>query len=309
MNRFNDYRRHLERAAASWFADRKLPVQKRAYILEGPRDWKDNLIDPALAVYITDEKNRRERHAESFPLHKYLHHGLSSQAMVFNLAVPLFKAFDVDALAHGFTAVGVTWPGKRATGRLEAKDREIFSEAQGQATSFDLCIEGDGSPVYVEAKLVEKEFGGCSMLAGGDCDGANPARDWDMCPLQRLGRRYWERLDELGFLVGPMLESPVCLLGPYYQFFREAAFVISKDAQYVLLVHGDNPAFQRGDDPERGLWPFLCQFVPADYRGRLHLVTLQAAADSVHATGRHRSWIHQFRKKYALDGLADAQNS
>ncbi len=300
MTRFFDYRRNLERAAASWFADRRLSVQRRPYILASQRDWPDNLIDPAHAEYINEEKRRRQRLGESFPLHKYLHHGLSSQAMLFNLTVPLIKALDEDALADGFIAAGVPWPGRKATGTLEVHDREVFGESQGQPTSFDLCIEGTGPTVYVEAKLVEKEFGGCSMLAGGDCDGANPARDWRACPLQRMGRRYWDRLDELGFLEGPMAESPICLLGPYQQFFREAAFALSQGGHYALLVHGDNPAFLRSEEPERGLWPFLCGFVPEAHRSRLHRVTLQQASLSVRGSHRHLDWIREFRKKYGL---------
>ncbi len=300
MIRFSDYRRKMERAAAAWFKGRGLPVQqRRAYILREWKDWPNNLIDPALAVVVQREKQRRRSLNEGFPLHKYLHHGLSSQAMLFNLVLPLLD--DLDALADAFSDAGAPWPVAGAVGRLEVEDRDVFNEVKGQPTSFDLCIEGDaGPPLFIEAKLVEQEFGGCSVFDGGDCDGTNPAGGPDVCPLHRWGRTYWTKLDEFGFLSGDMASSPVCLLGPYYQFFREVIYALSKGGHYVLLVHGDNPAFQRPDKDGHGLWPTLSRFVPDRYRCRLHRVTLQSAADAVEATNRHRDWIYDFQQRYAL---------
>jgi hypothetical protein len=306
MIRFADYRRRMERAASAHFAERGARVSPKAsYILESLDVWHENLVRPELARLVTDERARRSG-VESFPLHKYAHHGLSSQAMLFNLVLPLFEADDVDALADAFRDAGAPWPGPGAHARLEVTDRAVFAEDGGQPTSFDLCVEGPaGPPLFVEAKLVEREFGGCSMLEAGDCEGENPAGRPDRCPLHRMGRAYWTRLAELGFDTDAMRASPVCLLGPYYQFFREVAFALTRGGHFVLLVHGDNPAFWR-DDGARGLWPFLTRFVPEAFRGRLHRVTLQSAAAAIAATGRHDDWIGTFRRRYALDAPAPA---
>ncbi len=301
--RFQAYRRRLEGAAARYFAERGLPVRARApWILADAERWADNLIDPAWAGLVAAEQARHAAAGEGFPLHRHAHHGLSSQAMLFNLVLPLLAADDLDALAPAFA--GAPWPGPGARARLECSDRATFAEDRGQPTSFDLCIEGPGGPpLFVEAKLAEPGFGGCSLLAGGDCAGANPAADPRRCPLHRLGRRYWERLDALGFLDGPIAEGPACALGPWYQFFREAAFALLHGGHYVLLVHDHNPAFQRtgpGGGAE-GLWPWLRSLVPPAHRPRLHRVTLQQVAEVLAATGRHDAWLPAFRARYALD--------
>jgi len=44
---------------------------------------------PEVADYIRQQASEAEEESENFPLHKYIHHGLSSQAMIFNLVGPL----------------------------------------------------------------------------------------------------------------------------------------------------------------------------------------------------------------------------
>jgi len=299
MLRFATYRERLERSAAAWFTAQGHTVQRTPYVLARWEDWPRNLLDPDLAALVDAERASREAKGEGFPLHKWLHHGLSSQAMLFNLVLPLLAREDVDALAESFRAAGAPWPGPGATARLEVEDRAIFGEAQAQPTSFDLCIEGPaGPPLLIEAKLVEASFGGCSLRENGDCDGENPARDPARCPLTAIGRRYWQRLDEHGF-TDALAAGPHCALALHYQFFREAAFALTRGGHYILLVHADNPAFRR-DDGARGLWPFLLRSVPERHRSRLQLVTLQHAADALQATGRH-PWVAEFRERYALD--------
>lgn len=303
MPRFADYRARMESAAARWFADRALSTHARIpYLLRDRDGWPENLVDPTLARLVEEEMRRRAGTGATFALHQYVHHGLSSQAMLFNLVLPLVRSGRVDDLRAAFVAAGAPWPGPGAGARLEVEDRTVFLESAGQPTSLDLAIEGPhGPPLFVESKLIEQGFGGCSVLAGGDCDGSNPARDPGRCPLHRWGRSYWTRLGELGFLSGELADSPLCLLGPHYQFFREAAFALARGGHFVLLVHGENPAFQDPRDPERGLWPFLLRFVPEEHRPRLHRVTLQAVVAVLEEAGGHEDWLRSFRAKYALD--------
>ena len=294
--RFADYRKRMEKAAVTWMTGRKLLTSQVPYILGEHAQWPQNLLEPDLARMIEAERSLRASRGEGCPLHKYLHHGLSSQAMLFNLVLPLQRDGDIDALKGGFAAAGIPWPGPGATARLEVEDREMFHENSGQPTSFDLEISGpEGPSLYIEAKLVEQEFGGCSLLEGGDCDGENPATDHQKCPLVGMGRRYWERLDALGF---DLSAGPICPFGSYYQFYREVAYALTRGGHYVLLVHDQNPAFWK-EDGSRGLWPFLLKSVPAQHRSRLHRLSLQQLAEALRQTGRH-PWIDEFSTRYAL---------
>lgn len=295
--RFADYRKRMEKAASAWMLGRKLLTSQAPFILKDHAQWPQNLLEPGLAGMIEAERARRATTGAGFPLHKYLHHGLSSQAMLFNLVLPLQQKGDIDALKGGFDAAGIPWPGPGAAARLEVEDRSLFNENSGQPTSFDLEISGPGGPsLYIEAKLVEQEFGGCSLLEGGDCDGENPAKDHQKCALVGLGRRYWERLDALGF---DLSVGPICPFGSYYQFYREAAFALTAGGHYVLLVHDQNPAFWK-DGGERGLWPLLLRSVPEQHRSRLHRLSLQQLAEALRQTGHH-PWIDEFSTRYALN--------
>ncbi len=295
--RFADYRSRMEKAATAWIKGRELLTGQAPYILKEHSLWPQNLLDPQFSEMILAERSLRASSGEGFPIHKYLHHALSSQAMLFNLMLPLMKEGDVDALSRGFEAAKIPWPGPGARARLEVEDRSLFNENAGQPTSFDMEISGpDGAPLYIEAKLVEQEFGGCSLLEGGDCDGENPASDQEKCALVGMGRRYWERLEELGF---DLSAGPICPFGSYYQFYREVAYALTRGGHYVLLVHDQNPAFWK-DQGNRGLWPFLLKSVPEKHRHRLHRLTLQQLATALRQTGRH-PWIDEFSTRYALE--------
>ena len=283
--RFSDYRRQMERSASAWFAQRELMVRPNApYILQRKDAWRDNLILPQLAGHIEGER-------KGFPLHKWVHHGLSSQAMLFNLLLPLIERDAVDDLQPAFD--GMPWP-EGASIRLEVEDRAVFDETQGQPTSLDAVVEGGGPSLFIEAKLVEPGFGGCGQLELGECDGRSPALDHALCPLHQKGRRYWTRLEELGFDVD---HGPFCALANNYQFFREAAFALHKGGHLVLLIQDDNPAFW-AEEGQRGLWPLLVDLAPEQHRSRLHRVSLRAAVEALRASGRHEDWLGGFEQRY-----------
>ncbi len=63
------------------------------YLLAEWEDWGSNIILPEVAEYITKERQIRSA-KKGFPLHKYIHHGLSSQAMLLNLVGPLIVRQD-----------------------------------------------------------------------------------------------------------------------------------------------------------------------------------------------------------------------
>ena len=70
---------------------------------------------------------------------------------------------------------------------------------------------------------------------------------------------------------------------------------------FVLLFDDRNPAFRRPDDRgQRGLLPFLMEFVPEQHRGKVIPLTIQKAVRVIEVYGRHDDWIGKFAKKYGL---------
>jgi len=301
-------RRHFEQAlqaaAADWFASRKRRVRaNQPYILEKYADWPHNIIVPEVAQRIQAEKARRKKNKQGFALHNYIHHGLSSQAMLFNLVGPLAVQDDLDPLKTAIEAQGLTWPAGKVSASFEYEDRSVFNEDRGQPTSFDLIIrDSAGYPaIFLEAKLVEREFGGCSVFADGDCDARNPARDFSLCYLHQIGRMYWPLLAKHGFLDGPLGKEATCLLAVHYQFFREIVFALDLGGAFVLLADARSPTFwQECDGATRGLLPLLLSFVPQSLRSRVGMVTVQEVVTAIQETGRH-AWITDFESKYALN--------
>ncbi len=298
------YERRLQTTAAKWFAARGCSVRpKDRYILAEWDQWPENIILPEVAGFIAAARRDCESRGVPFPLHKYIHHGLSSQAMLFNLIGPLVVRRDLTPLQTAFLAAGIPWPGDGATATFEVEDRSVFNEDSGQPTSVDLVISGNGlAPgLYIEAKLSEHEFGVCSVFDQGNCEGMNPAADSSLCYLHFIGRRYWQRMAEHGCLEGPLLQSPVCLLAGYYQFFRELLFAVHKGGYFVLLYDRRNPTFVRlGPSGERGLLPFLTSLLPDALRAWVRRIAIQDVFDAIMASGRHDDWAPQFAEKHDL---------
>jgi len=281
--RHRTFERALRKTAAAWF-------------------WPDNIIDPAVAAYIQAEREQHKLEQKPFPLHKYIHHGLSSQAMLFNLVGPLIVRDDLGVLQDVFARQGLAWPEGVASADLEYEDRAVFNEDTGQPTSIDLVLKDEsGHPrLFVEAKLVEKEFGGCSVFSNGDCDGRNPARDFSLCYLHHIGRKYWSLLKKHGFLDGPIGTDTTCILTAYYQFFREVLFALEYDGTFVLLRDVRNPTLDCPNPAgRRGLMPFLSGMVPETLRPRIGSISIQQVVKAVEDSGRH-PWIVEFQEKYGL---------
>lgn len=292
----------LRRAAAGWFAARGYPVHpKMPYLLASWDDWHNNIILPEVATYIVQERALRST-KKGFPLHKYIHHGLSSQAMLFNLVGPLIVRHDLTPLEIAFRKNSIPWPEGQMEASLEYENRKVFNEDSGQPTSIDLIIQDEyKSPkVIVESKLAEREFGGCSVFRAGDCDGRNPAKDFSICYLHHIGRRYWELLKQYGFLDGPIGNEATCILAIHYQFFREVLFALEMNCTFVLLFDERNPTFLcKGYHKKRGLLPLLLSFVPEGLHDRVATISLQHVVMAIKSTGRHE-WIQEFESKYGL---------
>lgn len=293
----------LRKSNADWFAERGYAVNERMpYLLSGWDQWPQNIIVPELVDHINTEKYERALRREGFPLHKYIHHGLSSQAMVINLVGPLIISGDLHPLQKAFEEAGIHWPQGMVSAKFEVEDRKVFNEDTGQPTSIDLMIQGQDArqTLYIESKLVEHEFGGCSVFTAGDCDGASPARNFSHCYLHHLGRQYWPLMEKYGFLEGLAGTSPICPFALYYQFFRELLFAVESGGDFVLLFDQRNPTFFCGDGPEqRGLMPFLTTFVPEGLKQRIHFISVQQVITAYKRSGEV-NWVEKFEKKYGI---------
>jgi POLQ-like helicase len=293
----------LHKSNANWFAERACDVNNRMpYLLERWEDWPKNIILPEVANFIQTEQKLRNDLGERFPLHRYIHHGLSSQAMLFNLIGPLVVQGNLAPFKLALEAVGISWPPEVVTPIFEVENRKIFNEDTGQPTSIDFVIQGNDNTrsLFIEAKLVEREFGGCSVFQGGDCDGRNPYKNFNDCYLHYIGRRYWILLEKYGFLSGLTGISAICPLALYYQFFRELVFAIESGGDFVLLYDERNPSFYSdGLSGDRGLMPFLTQFVPEGIHSRIHSISIQQVIETFRCQEEF-AWLPEFKKKYAL---------
>ncbi len=302
FKRYKVFENELRHVAANWFSEKGLPTNARmGYCLKSHDSWTKNIICGEVADYITKRQKELEG-KESYPLHKYAHHGLSSQAMVFNLVGPLIVKKDLEPLREVIEEAGMNWPAGEIEAQFEYDDRDVFNEDTGQPTSIDLFIKGNSERIFIEAKLAEKEFGGCSIFSGGDCDGRNPiSSDYKDCYLHHIGRRYWELMDKFGFREMVSESGSICLFVNYYQFFREVLFSLEKKGCFLLLHDERNPAFwkvsKKGE--EFGLWPLLKEFVPDKYKASIGRVTIQQLVRAIEKSGRHE-WINEFKLKYGI---------
>ncbi|HOD08042.1 MAG TPA: hypothetical protein PKG98_08100 [Myxococcota bacterium] len=317
----------MRRAAAAWFAGKGAETAAgRPYCLARHDMWRGNIILPEVAEYVAAEHARRDGD-NGFPLHQWVHHGLSSQAMVFNLVGPLIVRGDLAPLQVAMERAGIAWPAGTARAGFEHSDCAMFNEDPAHPTSIDVVVEGEGGNLYIESKMVERGFGGCSVFADGDCEGMNPYPDRpEACYLHHIGRKYWTMMSDMGFgqaAAGPGSEpatesatatviapapvsnlttGPVCPFASYYQFYREVMFAIASGGRFVLLHDARNPAFLKSVDghPPRGLWPFLVESIPQHLRSRVGRVTMQSVVDAIDESGRHADWVGEFRAKYGV---------
>lgn len=295
--------RALRSSASAWFGGKGYATHPgMPYCLDRWDNWQRNIILPEVADYISQVKSECKRLERPFPLHKYIHHGLSSQAMVFNLIGPLVVRNDWDPLRLAVSKKGLEWPDGCVSAQFEYEDRSVFKEDTGQPTSIDLVIKDamERPRIFIEGKLVEQEFGGCSVFSEGDCDGGNPCGDLSRCYLHRIGRRYWELLYKHHF-TDSIKQEMQCILAFHHQFFRELVFSLEKGGNFLLLSDERSPVFhcRANNNIERGLMPLLLQFVPKSYRKRVDSVSVQELVQEIKQSGSH-SWIAEFEKKYGL---------
>lgn len=297
------YQRQMRKIATDWFAKRHSIVdEKYNFMLVRWEDWPENIILPEVVEYIQQTRANRAAKGKGFALHKYIHHGLSSQALLFNLVGPLIVRQDLALLETVFNKNDFEWPQQKVGAILEYEDRAIFNEDSGQPTSIDMVLvdEMDRPFLFIECKFTEGEFGGCSVFAKGDCDGRNPAQALSLCYLHHIGRRYWDLMEKHGFLQGPINNDKLCIMAQHYQFFRIVLFALEHQQPCVLLSDERSPTFIcDGPMGQRGLLPLLLSLIPEKVRTQVLPITIQQVAKAIKESGRH-PWITEFEEKYGL---------
>lgn len=293
-------------AATVWFRSKEMPVNsKYPYILAEWKDWPKNIILDEVAKYIKDISESQRLNSLNFPLHKYIHHGLSSQAMLFNLAGPLLVRGDLSPLRNVIERKGLEWPDGGTRAMFEYEDRNVFNEDRGQPTSIDLVIQdAHGHPkIFIESKFVEQEFGGCSVFCAGDCDGQNPASNTSLCYLHHIGRKYWPLMQKYGIDNGHIVKDAACIFANHYQFFREAIFAFEHEGIFLLLCDERSPVFYSdGSNGPRGVMPFLISLLPDELKRHVSYVTVQELVAEIESLAHHE-WLIEFKAKYGLSSV------
>lgn len=120
--------------ATNWFRMKGFATdQKYSYILNNREDWPNNIILPEVTDFIQSQR-------PTFSLHKYIHHGLSSQAMLFNLVGPLIVRQDLEPLQDTLRKNGIIIPEGKISAHLEFENRQVFNKDTAQPTSIDLVL-------------------------------------------------------------------------------------------------------------------------------------------------------------------------
>lgn len=142
--------------------------------------------------------------ASEISIHDYIGHMASSQALCWNVVLPMKKhdnfapLFDVlkDSLHESGLEEEFDF-GIETTVVLELNVAQDLGE-KGAATSIDLYLRtAQGKVCAIEFKMTEPDFGQCRQPQLGNCDGRYGSANYIqknngyLCYLSKVGRRYW----------------------------------------------------------------------------------------------------------------------
>lgn len=303
LPKHESFKKNVREHASNWFntnKDHEYSLHpKMPYCLEKQEDWKKNIILPEVSAYIDQKRKEKEAQNRFFPLHKYVHHGLSSQALVFNLIGPMIVRKNFQPLFNLLQKKNIILNQTVSEAEFEFEDSDIFNEKHGQPTSIDVVLmDKDDKPfIFIESKFTEQEFGGCSVFSSGDCNGKNPAGQLSDCYLHHIGRKYWDLMVEFGF--DKLIEKEkICVFVNYYQFFREVLFSLKKNGVFSLLYDERSPVFNYKG---KGLMPFLMEFVPDEHKNKITMISIQELVSEIEKSDKHTDWIGKFKLKYGIN--------
>ena len=222
--------------------------------------------------------------------------------MIFNLIGPLITRQDLIPIIEVLRNCGQNDLDTITKAEFEYEDRNVFNEDSGQPTSLDLALmDKCGNPVIlIESKLVEAEFGGCSVFKKGDCTGKNPIQKKSACFLHFIERKYWILMEKYGF-EQKLINEKICIFINYYQFFREFLLSLEKNSLFAILYDERSPVFNFATNGNKtGLIPFLIDFVPKEHQNKILPISIQDVVKSISLTRKHNDWIDKFQLKYGI---------
>ena len=296
MLKRKDLVKQLRQQTAAYFKKKKYATLKCGYILKEYEAWKDNIILQEVADYI-DKKKEESVGKVTFPLHKYIHHGLSSQACLFNLLGPVLVSRDFVAIREIISLSGLKLQGNICSAELEFSAREIFNENRGQPTSVDLYSQTDkDEKIFIEFKFTEAEFGTCSVYEGGDCDGMSPDQDLNLCYLHRLNRNYMSLMKKYDLLKN----YEYCPFTEFYQAYRLLLSALENQGQcYFMLIHDKrNPTFDINDKGrDRGRFVRFKSLLPEEIKKKVFILSIQQIVEYL-KEHRKSNWLAEFQEKY-----------
>lgn len=277
----------VKASTAAWFSSRRIPVHaKWPHVLRSKDEWHRNIIDPDVAA-----------HLASTPLHKSVHYGTSSQALLFNLVgAMLLPGVDggLEPLRQALRKHTIPWPVGSVNALLEYQDRRVMNETCLSPTSVDLAIRSRETPeagLYIECKFTETGFGGCSN-ARDECGLAHPMDGGVTCYYTEQGIGYWDALERLGFY-DTLPRGGGCPLRRDYQFYRMVLFAVLQRGRFVLLYDERNRRIAAHLDRLRETVPPACQEA-------IGALTVQDVLEECGKWQAHTSWLPFFREKYGL---------
>ncbi|MCX6159546.1 MAG: hypothetical protein NTY74_16315 [Ignavibacteriae bacterium] len=287
--------KYIRFKTSQYFDIKGFSKAKCGYILEKQADWNNNIIDSSVTPYIDSEvKNRTP--GDTFALHKYIHHGLSSQACLFNLLGPFIANNSYDIIQEIVNLSGVCLKGGINKIKFEHTDRNIFKEGQQQPTSVDLYIEtNEDEKIIGEFKFTESEFGTCSVYEDGDCDGLNPKNDFDLCYLhKKKGREYLNLMQKHNLL----WDSNPCQFTEFYQAYRLLLFALENNGSFLLIYDNRNPAFIYEDNgKQRGKFIRFLDLLPDKIRAKVFKLSIQEIVEFLEKNNKP-IWLDEFKEKY-----------
>lgn len=281
-----------------YFSNKGFVPHKCGYILEKLSDWHNNIIEPSVVTYIQNEiKNRNiNKNGKTFALHKYIHHGLSSQACLFNLLGPFIANGSYNILRDIINLSGLNLKGQITNVILEHTDRDVLNERQLQPTSIDLYIETNSEEKVIgEFKFTEFEFGTCSVYECGDCDGANPKLDSNLCYLHKIkDRKYMDLMNKYSLF----WNDSSCQFTEFYQAYRLLLFALEENGYFLLIYDERNPAFiYDGNGIPRGKFIRFLTLLPANIKAKVFKLSIQQIVGYLE-TNVNPPWLNEFKDKY-----------
>lgn len=255
-------------------------------------------------------------------IHDYIGHIASSQALCWNVILPMKKhdnfkpLFDVltSVLAQEGMASDFNF-GIETTEVLELNVAEDLGEEGKAATSIDVYLRtSQGRVCTVEFKFTEPDFGRCKLPRdrNGKCDGSygSPSNveknNGFFCYLAAIGRRYWHLGGQYNLINPSRLNRP-CPLDIYYQALRNLMVAKKRgqestdsDVRGILVLVSDwrNKAFwgygNRLDDFKQYL---------LDVRGKYIADVFRVSVQDIvrRFSGNLYQYKEYFRVKYGFD--------